>query len=586
MSFIVFLIATVSIAIYVNKYDSTEKIKNNIAKIHNLLSLIIVPSLRIADISEVRRLMHMASSANETYLVLDNNGTIIMSDYGKNNFYKEIKTPGLVRKCIYRELNNLVIDNIKYLINCTRLINDDVLIKNKKLGTLISFKKYKTLQISSIYYSFVMTIVGLLFILVFLLRKVLHRQLLKPLMVLKNNILNISPYGVLNPAISEIQQLPQELVEIKEAFERLLSSFKTEYNARIEAEKTKALVDIMSRVCHDIRSPIASLELCISELKSHLPQEDVEILMEAIQSIRDISNNWLERYRSPNPQMQILTDENSKTAILLYTIIESVISQKRLEWKGSSTLIRLNVSSNSRGVWIEVIPQYIKSILSNILNNAYEALREKREIEIILNLVENDIQVIISDSGIGIPSESIPLVLDGFSTKHTGKGLGLSNAKQYIERLGGTLVIESQMKMGTQVICSLPTCKNPTWFPLEINISKDEAVILVDDDQSIHEFWLKEFTKVSVKLIQFYSGAEFLKWCQTVKNFDSYILFMDYELQEEKNGLDLLEMINPKQKGYLITSHAENITLQKIASELGVWLFPKFLIGDIAIKIL
>src|SRR3990167_7408855 len=85
---LVILIATLSVGIYFNKYDEQEKRKNNLQKIHGMLSQLIVPSLIISDLSEVKRLLYMASGDEETFLVVDNDGTIIMSDYEKSPFSK------------------------------------------------------------------------------------------------------------------------------------------------------------------------------------------------------------------------------------------------------------------------------------------------------------------------------------------------------------------------------------------------------------------------------------------------------------------------------------------------------------------
>src|SRR5208283_487036 len=69
----------------------------------------------------------------------------------------------------------------------------------------------------------------------------------------------------------------------------------------------------------------------------------------------------------------------------------------------------------------------------------------------------------ISDTGIGIPAEDIPLVVQPFyrttsayDAKHQGAGLGLPFAKAVVELHGGTLAIESRLGLGTTVTITLP----------------------------------------------------------------------------------------------------------------------------------
>src|SRR5262245_14698368 len=87
---LIILIATLLVGLYFNKYDEQEKRKNNLQKIHSILSQLIVPSLIISDLSEVRHLLYMASGDDETFLVVDNDGTIIMPDYDKTLFSRFI----------------------------------------------------------------------------------------------------------------------------------------------------------------------------------------------------------------------------------------------------------------------------------------------------------------------------------------------------------------------------------------------------------------------------------------------------------------------------------------------------------------
>src|ERR1700729_2224143 len=81
--FIIFIV-TLVFGIYFNKYDGQEKQKNNLQKIHSMLSHLIIPSLIISDFSEIRHLLYKASGKDENFLVVDNDGTIIMSDYANN----------------------------------------------------------------------------------------------------------------------------------------------------------------------------------------------------------------------------------------------------------------------------------------------------------------------------------------------------------------------------------------------------------------------------------------------------------------------------------------------------------------------
>ena len=77
----------------------------------------------------------------------------------------------------------------------------------------------------------------------------------------------------------------------------------------------------------------------------------------------------------------------------------------------------------------------------------------------------------------------------------------------------------------------------------------------------------------------------FIEWYGKSIKSNSSIFIMDYELKGELvNGLELLRSINPGNRGFLITSHAEKSSFQKSAEELGFWLIPKCLVSEILIN--
>ena len=292
------LIATLLAGLYFNKYDEQEKQKNNLQKIHGMLAHLIVPSLVISDLSEVKRLLYMASGDQETYLVIDHDGAIIMPDYEKNLFtnfvshhYKSIND------CKSSEITYRYIGETKYMINCSILRNNDVISNEKNVGVLLSFTNYKWFTFSPMILYFVGILIGLFLILIFLFRKMLYWYLLQPLVTLKDRISGIST-GYASPGahIGEITDAPGELIEIKDAFERLLENLQEEYSGRVEAEKMKALFDLAAGVAHDIRSPLIALDIIIKDIKN-ISEEQRIIIRNATNRINDIANNLLTQYR-------------------------------------------------------------------------------------------------------------------------------------------------------------------------------------------------------------------------------------------------------------------------------------------------
>ena len=84
-------------------------------------------------------------------------------------------------------------------------------------------------------------------------------------------------------------------------------------------------------------------------------------------------------------------------------------------------------------------------------------MSDKGELSITTKLKDDNIEIIIKDTGKGIPPEDLEKIFDPFyTTKPKGSGLGLGISKEIIENHGGSLKLESELGKGTTCIIDLP----------------------------------------------------------------------------------------------------------------------------------
>jgi two-component system, OmpR family, phosphate regulon sensor histidine kinase PhoR len=105
----------------------------------------------------------------------------------------------------------------------------------------------------------------------------------------------------------------------------------------------------------------------------------------------------------------------------------------------------------------------LEQVFLNLLANAVKFNREGGEVTLEGKLGDGTVSVTISDTGIGIPSEDLPRIFERFyrvdkarSRSVGGTGLGLSIVKHAVERMGGTISVESQLGRGTRFTVTLP----------------------------------------------------------------------------------------------------------------------------------
>lgn len=102
----------------------------------------------------------------------------------------------------------------------------------------------------------------------------------------------------------------------------------------------------------------------------------------------------------------------------------------------------------------------LQQVLLNIMNNAIDAVEEHGIIKIVTTVKDkNTVQVVISDNGQGIPKDKLKHIFEPFyTTKEKGKGTGLGLSISYgiMQRLGGTIFVESEINKGTTFIVEIP----------------------------------------------------------------------------------------------------------------------------------
>ena len=251
----------------------------------------------------------------------------------------------------------------------------------------------------------------------------------------------------------EVKLKTKEFSQIREIFRQTREKIH-----QMEKEKREALTlqekeKIAVQVAHDIRSPLTALDVATHETDS-VPENYRIIIRSCINSIKDIANNLLDSYRKPQG------NKNESTSGLIAQLVESVVSQKRMQYRHYFGVnITINPSPSSYGLFASVNPLSFKRVISNIIDNSVESFKDGTgKVEITI-MPENDNVVLkISDNGKGIAKDNIHEVFQRGKSigKPKGAGFGLSYAKESTESWGGLIGIESQLEKGTDITIKLP----------------------------------------------------------------------------------------------------------------------------------
>jgi signal transduction histidine kinase len=224
-----------------------------------------------------------------------------------------------------------------------------------------------------------------------------------------------------------------------------------------QAAKLATMGELASSIAHELNNPLATVSLRIESLTAQAAQDDprrreLEIIGKEVERMGNLVTNLLQFSRRSQQQISTVNvcDEIEKTLELVhYHLRKNSIAVAR-EFK-------------PEGPFIHADRQQLRQLFLNLFTNASDAMPEggTLTIRVTRRPEEKQICIEIADTGVGIPPEVLPKILEPFyTTKPEGKGtgLGLAICRRIAEAHNGTLNITSEggPGNGARVCITLP----------------------------------------------------------------------------------------------------------------------------------
>ncbi|MCE3268864.1 MAG: integral rane sensor signal transduction histidine kinase [Burkholderiales bacterium] len=338
---------------------------------------------------------------------------------------------------------------------------------------------------------------------------------------------------------------------------------------------------LAKKTIHNIKSPLLVLQNCKDKLRAFTEVDETLIndLSTSIEHIKDILVNLLSV--SHKPAFQMLKDTDKPRYLLFKPLLNEIISQKNIEWQGKCKIKYID-SINDDNTWIFAHKISVITSISNLLNNSYEALKPdtEGEVKLYLSKFENDIVLGLKDNGHGIKKNILNKVINGYTTKSNGHGIGLSSAIKYFREIGGNLDIILSNRNGTELNITIPTITPPKWLPR--NIKLGSYIVILDNAISVHSYLQSVFSRIpNVKY--FTKISEFKQWAaENNKILNNVTYFIENQLDEgEESGIDLIKSYNIISTAYITTNESCNQILQSTAASQDIKIIPKSLLKSI-----
>jgi|SRR3990172_4931881 len=329
-----------------------------------------------------------------------------------------------------------------------------------------------------------------------------------------------------------------------------------------EAERLKnTFLNVLS---HELRTPLNIIlgyaSLIRESLKDKIENEDKIYLDNLYSGSERLFKSVTQMLEFA--QIEAGTYELQLETANLISIINNGINNIRSLAETKNLDIKKQISLDK--IYVEVDVQCLETALNNLLNNAVKFTKQGF-IEIEVNVIENRDLVLckVRDSGIGISTEYMDHLFRPFSQEdlniarnYEGNGLGLALAKRFIEKMGGSLLVDSIKGVGSTFTFTLPLSQKSPSKEVGKNagIKENAKKILMLDDSGESQDLIIAFLKKSHS-IEVYNFRDFK--LEYLKKQDFSVMIFDVNPVRWDQGLIIcrdIKRIDPFSRPIIILS--------------------------------
>jgi CheY-like chemotaxis protein len=226
-------------------------------------------------------------------------------------------------------------------------------------------------------------------------------------------------------------------------------ALKREKEARLEAEAANRVKDeFLSTLSHELRTPLTAIVgwsdlLLHDEVAPHKRREAIETIARNANSQGQLINDLLEVSRIITGKLRLEFAECE-----LESVIQAAVEAVRPTAEAKGVKLQILLEPDSGSVFGD--QERLQQIVWNLLSNGVKFTRHGGMVQIKLQRAGSQVEIIVTDTGVGINPEFLPHVFerfrqaDGSTTRHYGGlGLGLAIVRHLVELHGGTVAADS-----------------------------------------------------------------------------------------------------------------------------------------------
>jgi len=354
-----------------------------------------------------------------------------------------------------------------------------------------------------------------------------------------------------------VMTISRDITKIKKINEELM-------RAILEAETSSRLKSsFLSNISHEIRTPLNSVVgfsnlLLADDITPDVKKEYIEQINYNSEKLLQIIGDIIDLSRLESSQIEITYEAAS-----VNEIVNNVVEESRQIIRRSEKSIILNVrnqfSEDSDMIFTDKI--WLKRVLSHLMDNAIKFTLDG-SIDLSYLKEGDNLVFKIKDTGIGINEENLVKIfeefrqeVDGHQRPFEGLGLGLTLAKEVIERMGGKIFVQSEKGVGSEFSFSIPIKQAGSTKTRLKGVLKEQSLdridwsskkcLLVDDNKDVLLYLTRTLLDTGLQILTARSGMEAIEIIKNTPDIDVVLLDMQ---MPDMNGIEATKKIRAIRK--------------------------------------
>lgn len=259
---------------------------------------------------------------------------------------------------------------------------------------------------------------------------------------------------------SEIKKLKPKILELNRLLQ--IERARTSPQRSVVQELNRLKHDFISGISHEFRTTLASIigfsETIVSdpELDESMKEEFIRVIMNEAKRLAKLINYFLDTSVDEDSKLLLI----SKTEFGMIKLIQEAINAN-IELASSKNIV-INFEHPEEDVSIEADRESLYQVFNALINNAVRFTDEHGRVRIVVNNFVREVEIIVSDTGVGIPAEDQPYIFQRFFkvsrriSDISSIGVGLVFVKQIVDLHKGLITVQSETGSGTTFLVKLP----------------------------------------------------------------------------------------------------------------------------------